>query len=166
MKATKPGHSAYRLRSKISVTPLFSLFLKKRRRRPTPKGDHHREEPCHPNSPPVSVVAQLQREGSVQQLLLGCSAKIHLVVSREMNWAVVQTVFKAMVALGAVTFFVVSKAGGPEEAVEQAIQLAESDPFRLLVYTFCAEVATSVIYAMISLAIAFDSPDSARRQWW
>tara|TARA_B100000929_G_scaffold201667_1_gene160258 strand:+ start:1923 stop:2165 length:243 start_codon:yes stop_codon:yes gene_type:complete len=61
-------------------------------------------------------------------LVLGCSAKIHLVVSREMNWAVVETVFKAMVALGAVTFFVVSKAGGPEEVVEQAIQLAEFDP--------------------------------------
>ena len=100
-------------------------------------------------------------------LVLGCSAKIHLVVSREMNWAVVETVFKAMVALGAVTFFVVSKAGGPEEVVEQAIQLAESDPFLLLYYTFGAVVATVVIYAMISLAIVLDSPDSrGERYWW
>ena len=84
-----------------------------------------------------------------------------------MNWSVVATVFKAVVALGAVTFFVMKKVGGPEEAVEQAIQLAESDPFRLLVYTFCAVVAAIVIYAMISLVIVFDNPDSAGRQgWW
>ena len=83
-----------------------------------------------------------------------------------MNWAVVKTVFKAMVALGAVTFFVVSKAGGPEEVVEQSIQLAEFDPFRLLVYTFCAVVAAIVIYAMISFAIAFYNPDAHRHRWY
>ena len=84
-----------------------------------------------------------------------------------MNWSVVLTVFKAMVALGAVTFFVMKKVGGPEEAVGQAIQLAESDPFLLLVYTFGAVVAAIVIYAMISLAIVLDSPDSrGERYWW
>ena len=79
-----------------------------------------------------------------------------------MKWSVVLTVFKAMVALGAVTFFVVSKAGGPEEVVEQAIQLAESDPFLLLYYTFGAVVAAVVTYAMISLVIVLYNPEARR----
>ena len=83
-----------------------------------------------------------------------------------MNWSVVLTVFKAMVALGAVTFFVMKKVGGPEEAVGQAIQLAESDHFLLLVYTFGAVVAAIVIYAMISLVIVLDSPDSRGERGW
>ena len=94
--------------------------------------------------------------------MLGCPAEIHLLVSCEMNWSVVLTVFKAMVALGAVTFFVMKKVGGPEEAVGQAIQLAESDPFLLLVYTFGAVVAAIVIYAMISLVIVFYNPEARR----
>ena len=86
-----------------------------------------------------------------------------------MNWSVVLTVFKAVVSLGAVMFFLFGSVmfTDPAEVWRQVIVLGDNAPSTLLAYTFGAVAAAVVIYAMIGLVIAFDNPDSAGRQgWW
>ena len=86
-----------------------------------------------------------------------------------MNWSVVLTVFKAVVSLGAVMFFLFGSVmfTDPAEVWRQVIVLGDNDPSTLLAYTFGAVTAGVVIYAMIGLVIAFDNPGSAGRQgWW
>ncbi len=65
LKGNMLDQAAYQLHLQISVTLNCLLFLKKRSRRPTRKGDPHGKYLLRLNSPPVPVITQLRRDGSV-----------------------------------------------------------------------------------------------------
>ena len=92
-----------------------------------------------------------------------------------MNWRPVARVIfkdlwalKAVLALACVMAVLMAEVGGLEETVEQAIQLAESDPFLLLSYAFRVVIWTAIAYVPLSV---FTELSHRMRlinfiQWW
>jgi hypothetical protein len=92
-----------------------------------------------------------------------------------MNWRAVARVIlkdmwvlKVVLALACVMAVLMSEVGGPEETVEQAIQLAESDPFLLLSYAFRVVIWTAIAYVPLSVFCELSHRMNAINfiRWW